>query len=53
MKTMKIKPEIHTAVLNKTGEYNHFGINSLSACLYGDKVEDIIEDIISIVNRII
>jgi hypothetical protein len=45
---VEIKPEIHTAVLGRKGEFNHFGINKLSACLYGDKVEDIIEVEVSI-----
>jgi len=44
---MKINPEIHTAVLDKMG-YSHFGITPLNACLYGDKVEDIVEVEVSI-----
>ncbi len=40
---MEINPEIHTAVIGTKGEYHHFGVNELNACLYGDKVEDIVE----------
>jgi len=40
---MSVKSEIHTAVINKQGVYNHFGITPTNACLYGDKVEDIIK----------
>lgn len=45
---MEINPEIHTAVIGSKGEYKHFGISELTASLYGDKVEDIIEVEVSI-----
>ncbi len=44
---MKIEPSIHSAVLQKNG-YGHFGITPMSACLYGDKVEDIINVEVSV-----
>jgi len=31
-----------TAVMSRNGHFNHFGINKISASLYGDKIEDIV-----------
>lgn len=44
---MKIEPSIHTAVL-KDKRYTHFGVNKHNACLYGDKLEDIVQVEVSI-----
>jgi hypothetical protein len=38
------KTHIHNATLNKAGKYyQHFGINEMSACLYGDDPKDIVK----------
>ncbi len=43
-----MKPSIHTAVLGKDNIYKSFGINKINACLYGEKMENVVDVELSI-----